>query len=127
MKVLDLNDQLDGKTISSLRLGRGGLDGGLLAYGATFTDGTQGLYTLAVPMALRITALWPPEPGRSQDMQISFTTLLAHNYVLQARSDLAGGAWTTLPGVFIGTGGIVQTTIANALTQPQQFYRVQQQ
>jgi hypothetical protein len=32
-----------------------------------------------------------------------------------------------LPGVFIGTGGIVQATIPNALSQPQQFYRVQQQ
>jgi hypothetical protein len=27
MKVLDFNDQLDGKTISALRLGLGGLDG----------------------------------------------------------------------------------------------------
>jgi hypothetical protein len=67
----------------------------------------------------------PADPIRSQDLQISFTTLLGHNYVLQARSDPA--AWTTLQGVFIGTGGIVQASIANALTQPQQFYRVQQQ
>ena len=78
-------------------------------------------------MALRITALFTPDPIRSQDLNISFTTLLGHNYVLQARSDLAGGAWTTLPGVFIGTGGIAQATIPNALTQPQQFYRVRQQ
>jgi hypothetical protein len=48
MKALDLNDQLDGKTISSLRLGCSGLDGGLLAYGATFIDGSEGLYTLCV-------------------------------------------------------------------------------
>ncbi len=126
LKVLDLNDQLDGKTISSLRLGRGGLDGGLLAFSASFTDGTQGLYTIAVPMPLRIISLYPPDPIRSQDLNISFTTLPAHNYVLQGRSDVVAGGWTTLPGTYLGTGGIVQTTVTNALSQPQQFFRVQQ-
>ncbi len=82
--------------------------------------------SLAVPMQLRIISLWSPEPIRSQDLNISFTTLPAHNYVLQGRADLVAGGWTTLPGTYIGTGGIVQATVTNALSQPQQFFRVQQ-
>jgi hypothetical protein len=66
------------------------------------------------------------EPGHGTDLNISFTTFLAHNYVLQTRTDLAAGDWTTLPGTYIGNGGIVQTTLTNALNQPQGFYRLQQ-
>ena len=42
-KVIGLNDSLDGKTVSGLSLGTGGLDGGAIAFTASFT-GSEGIF-----------------------------------------------------------------------------------
>ena len=58
------------------------------------------------------------------DLRLSFTSTAGRNYVIQSRADLVSGDWTNLPGTNLGNGGIVQTTLTNALLAPQQFYRV---
>jgi hypothetical protein len=40
-----VGDTIDGKIVMALRLGQFGLDGGTLAFGATFADGSQGVFT----------------------------------------------------------------------------------
>lgn len=78
---------------------------------------------LPVPPALVITAA----EKIGNDLRLSFTSVAGQNYAIQSRADLASGPWIPLPGAPIsGTGGIMQTTLTNALLAPQQFYRVQQ-
>ena len=61
------------------------------------------------------------------DLRLRFTSLAGRNYAIQSSANLSSGPWMTLPGTTTsGTGSIVQTTLTNALTQPQQFYRVLQ-
>lgn len=63
LKVIDLNDTLDGKTITGLLLGPGGLSGDPLASAATFSDGSQGTYTIPVVAEVAITsAVHAPRP-----------------------------------------------------------------
>src|SRR5205085_8822270 len=60
----------------------------------------------------------------TNDLQLSFTTILGKNYQLQSRSSLASGVWNALGAPVTGTGGVVQPTVNNAFTTPVQFYRV---
>lgn len=61
------------------------------------------------------------------DLRLSFTSATGKNYAIQSRATVESGEWTTLVGTTnAGTGGMVQTTVTNALTQPQQCYRVWQ-
>ena len=124
-KVLDLNDTLDGKTITGLNLSRTGLDRdhNLLAFGATFSDGTQGLYTLNVFTGLRITSV----AKAGADLQLSFTSQVGHNYTLQSFASVVNGRVTDLITGIPGTGGSTQTTVSSAFLQPQQFYRILQE
>ena len=48
-KVIDLADILDGKTPVAFSLGASGLDLGQLTFAATFSDGTEGLFTAGIP------------------------------------------------------------------------------
>jgi hypothetical protein len=43
-KVIDLKDSLDGKTLKYLDISRQGLSGDAIAFRASFTDGSQGIY-----------------------------------------------------------------------------------
>jgi len=54
VKVVDLTDVLDGRSITGFHLSRTGVVGDLVAFQATFADGSQGIYTATVPV---------PEPG----------------------------------------------------------------
>ena len=47
--VADVGDMLDGKLITGLAFGGGGLFGDPIAFQATFADGSQGIYTIGVP------------------------------------------------------------------------------
>ena len=47
-KIIDLNDTLDGKNLSSFLRGRESLSGGSVAFLATFTDGSQGIFRAEV-------------------------------------------------------------------------------
>ncbi len=71
---------------------------------------------------LRITAV----QKSGNDLQLSFTTGAGGKYLVESRYDLLTGAWVPLPGTNTGTGLIVQLVETNALTVPQQFYRIHQ-
>jgi uncharacterized delta-60 repeat protein len=43
-EVVAVGDTLDGRTVASLRFGRDGLDGNRLAFGVTFTDGSEAVF-----------------------------------------------------------------------------------
>ena len=122
-KVISVGESIQGKTIIGLKFGRGGLDGDPVAFQASFSDGSEGIFTLAVPSTqLRITSV----ENVGSDLRLTFTSAVGETYVVQSRSELSGGAWTTLPVAPIpGTGSTVELRLANALVQPTQFYRVQ--
>ena len=124
-KVVDLTDILDGRAITGLEFSRTGLFEDRVAFQATFADGSQGIYTADVvpPFALRISAV--EKLGTS--VRLSFTSQAGINYAIRSRTNLSSGTWATLAGTTnSGTGGTVQQTLTNALTQPQQFYQVKQ-
>ena len=122
VKVIDLNDTLDGKTLTGLLLGPGGLSGDALAFAAAFSDGSQGIYTIPVVAETEITSAVRAGP----DLQLTYTAPAGYNYSVQSRTDLVTGAWTTLPGTDYGNGSLLQTTVTNPFAVPRQFYRVQQ-
>jgi hypothetical protein len=47
-KVIAVGDALDGKTVASLRLGQFGFDHNSLTFAATFTDGSEGVFSASV-------------------------------------------------------------------------------
>jgi len=49
-KVIAVGDTLAGKVVTELRLGRFGLDGNSLAFGATFADGSEGVFVAQVAL-----------------------------------------------------------------------------
>jgi hypothetical protein len=123
IKVIDLNDTLDGKTISNLQLGPGGLSGDPLVFAATFTDGTQGIYLAPVVMDVVITSI----NRVGADLKITYTAPVGYNYSVQSCTDLARGEWTTVSGPNPGNDSTVQTTVPSPFaTAPMQFFRIQQ-
>lgn len=64
--------------------------------------------------------------GSSKDLRLTFPTVLGSNYVVQTRSNMVSGSWTSLPGTNTGIGVVMQSIVTNALTAPQGFYRIQQ-
>jgi hypothetical protein len=86
---------------------------------ATGGDGSDiGAYEVA---ELQVTSV----DSISNDLLLSFASALGTNYYVQGLSDLVTGSWTAVGGSIPGNGGIVQTIQTNALSQSQQFYRVQ--
>ena len=64
--------------------------------------------------------------GSSEDLRLTFPTVLGSNYVVQTRSNMVSGSWRSLPGTNTGIGVVIQYIVTNALTAPQGFYRIQQ-
>ena len=126
VKVVDLTDLLEGRAITGLQFSRTGLFEDPVAFQATFADGSQGIYTMAIvapPFELRITGV----EKLGNDLWLSFPSLFGTNYAIQSRADLSSGMWATLPGTTSsGTGGTVQQMLSDAFTGPKRFYRVQQ-
>lgn len=93
----------------------------------SYNDGSADHLSLILHLpvsSLRITAV----ERIGNDLRLSVTSVLGHNYVIQRCGDLSSGTWTTLPETaFSGNGGTLQQTITNAHIEPKQFYRVQQQ
>ena len=100
-------------------------EGGAVAFQATFSDGSEGVFTMDVPpppVELRITAA----ERIGNDLRLSFTSVAGQNYAIQSRADLVSGTWATLAGTEVsGTGETVRITLDNPFTESQQFYRVQ--
>jgi hypothetical protein len=57
---------------------------------------------------------------------LSTTGANGTNFVIQATTNLSAGSWETLPGYFVGTGGILPITVTNAIDAPQKFFRIEQ-
>jgi sugar lactone lactonase YvrE len=126
VRVVGLNDILDGRAITALQFSPTGLSGDPLAFEATLADGSQGIYTSNVlpPFVVRFTA----EEKLGNDLRLSFTSMAGASYSVQSCADLSSGSWTTIPGTTTaGTGDIIQITLINAFAQTRQFYRVQQE
>ncbi|HEV8544123.1 MAG TPA: choice-of-anchor R domain-containing protein, partial [Verrucomicrobiae bacterium] len=125
-KVIDLHDKIAGKSIAGLNFSRTGLSGDPITFQATFTDGSQGIYTMdIVPPALPVRIVSAQEIGT--DLVLSFTSNAGRSYEIQSRADVAAGEWTAIPGSpFAGTGADVQVSIPNAFAQARQFYRIKQ-
>jgi hypothetical protein len=64
--------------------------------------------------------------GTGNDLRLRYPTLSGNNYVVQTRSNMVSGSWTSLPGTNTGIGVIMQSIVTNALAAPQGFYRIQQ-
>jgi hypothetical protein len=63
----------------------------------------------------------------TNDLRLTFTSQAGKAYAIQSRSNLISGVWTTLSGTTnSATGNLLQTTLTNAFTEPQQFFRVWQ-
>jgi hypothetical protein len=60
----------------------------------------------------------------NNDIRVQFTTDLGHDYHVERRDALDTNAWTSLPGLVTGTGGIVPFVETNAALLPKGFYRV---
>src|SRR5207247_4091720 len=64
-RIIGGGDTLDGKTIYNLFMGPDALSGSSIAFWATFTDGSQGIYLASVPEPASLTAcallclFWP--------------------------------------------------------------------
>jgi hypothetical protein len=56
--VLDLNDLLDGRTITNLSFSRFGFEGDELVFDATFSDNSRGIFLATASVAAVV-----PEPG----------------------------------------------------------------
>ncbi len=50
LKVVNLNDIIDGRSITGLQLAATGLSGDPIAFQATFADGSQGIYMWSLPL-----------------------------------------------------------------------------
>ena len=121
-----MGDRLGSKTIAGLNFSRSGLWGDPVAFQATFTDGSQGVYTVDVTAPLPELRITGAE-AVGNDMRLSFTSATGRSYVIQSRADAAAGEWLAIPGDPIaGTGATVRVTIPNAFTQRQGFYRARQ-
>lgn len=58
------------------------------------------------------------------NVAVQFTTVSNCVHDIQARSDLASGAWTTLTSGLVGTGSAMTTTDFGGATNTQRFYRI---
>lgn len=127
LKVVAVGEAINGKAIIGLSFSRGGVFGDPVAFQATFEDGSQGVYRMAmVPLSfeLRITEV----EREGSDLRLSFTSLTRTNYVIQSCTDLVSGTWIPVPGTATsGNGGIVQAVLPNDVNQAKRFYRVLQQ
>jgi hypothetical protein len=118
VKVIDLNDTLDGKALADLQLAAGGLQGFTLAYKAVFADGTQGTYTLPLIANAVITST----SFSGDDAHLTFTAPAGHNFWLLGGQDL--NAWDSNSIVNVpGTGGSVDFYARNQRSKfPNRFF-----
>ena len=126
LKVIAVGERIGGKRITGLKLSSTGLSGDPVSFEATFSDGSQGVFTMDVippPAELRIAAA----ERIGNDLQLSFNSVAGQNYSIESRADLATGGWSIVPGsTIVGAGATARVTIPDAFTQRQRFYRLKQ-
>jgi hypothetical protein len=62
----------------------------------------------------------------TNDLQLSFTSILGKNYQLQSRASLVSGNWGSFGNIISGNGGVATLTATNAFSQKVQFFKVLQ-
>ncbi len=61
------------------------------------------------------------------DLRLSFPSTLGRSYGVESREDFTTNPWVPFPGITItGNNEVVQFSLTNALTRPQQYYRLRQ-
>lgn len=60
---------------------------------------------------------------KGNDILVRFTTVSDKTYGVEYRPEVGEGAWTALPGIVIGTGGVVTYRDVDAAKLPRRFYR----
>lgn len=122
VKVVAVGDKIGGKTIKDLNFSRAGLFGDPITFQASFTDGTDGIYTVNVPVPadFRITRI----ERVGNDLRLTVSSRAGRNYFVQTRDTLGANSWsdTDSPAV-VGTGGAIQITLTNAVGFAQRFFR----
>lgn len=87
-------------------------------------SGSDGVHAVAYD-AVNIHVSLAAKPSSSgNNFTVSFPSLTGHVYRVQWAANPASGAWTTLQDNISGTGGTIQVTDTNALSQAQRFYQV---
>ena len=108
-----------------VRPSRAGLFGGPISFQATFTDGSQGVFTMDLSSKtseLRIAVV----ENVQGDLRLTFTSIAGQKYIVQTRSDLSSGSWANLPGAPIfSTSNTVQVRFPIAPAEAGQFFRIQ--
>ena len=62
----------------------------------------------------------------TNDLRLTFTSVVGKSYQLQKRSNLVSGDWIPVGSAMPGDGGIIPLSATGAFSQPGQFYRVLQ-
>lgn len=124
-KIIASGDALHEKTIARLSLSARGLSGNQIAFQATFSDDTQGIDTIDLPLPpsapCRITAV----EKAGNELRVSFTSVAGQTYEVQRRGDVASGAWSSLPGTaIVAADDKTEQTLTIDPGEPQQFYRI---
>jgi hypothetical protein len=104
MKVVAVGDALLGKTVAALRLGQFGLDNESLTFAATFTDGSQGVFSVVVPG----TPAPPPPPPPTV---VSFAS-----FQPAAAIDVRNGAFAAAATFTLGAGSNGIAPVTEAVT-----------
>jgi len=122
IKVMDLLDTLDGKTIDRAATGAGRVVRAIRwRLRRAFSDGSQGVLSRAGGGGVAHHG----GGARGQRLPSELHRAAGYNYSLESRTD-PGGRRVVEPGFTkLANGSISQTTVTNRLPLPMQFYRVQ--
>jgi len=123
IKVVDLNTIIDGKTITGLMFANNGLDGDPISYAATFSDGSQGIYTVSVP---RGPALVParfvgPISLGADGLVFNLALVPGQHYRIQVSTDLV--VWSDWANL-LASASRQEFIDAVAASMSRRFYRV---
>jgi hypothetical protein len=76
--------------------------------------------TLSIPFNITSVALQP-----NASVVLKWQSIAGKNYQVESSADLSGGSWSPLGVPVLATG--TETSVTNSVSQPTQFFRVQQQ
>lgn len=101
LKVIAVGASIGGKVITGLNFSRSGLSGDPVAFQGTFSDGSQGVYTIDVvpaPSLLRITAV----SISGNELRFSFPASSGRN-AIESLTDLGSDEWKAFPDSMVFT------------------------
>ncbi len=122
VKVVAVGDKIGAKMISGLNFSRSGLYGDLITFQASFTDGSEGIFTVSAtpPADFRVTLV----EKLGNDLRLTFNSRSGKTYIIQALDAFGPQTWLDNPSTtMVGTGGPIQITLPNAFSSTQKFFR----